>query len=282
MTIPLTPQDAARLVEFTEAEAYVDLFRAAPVHLGFQTLSVQSASVLVSPGLDIPLFNRVLGLGLLEPATEQSIDLILDQFHQHRVRNFFFQISLSSQPPALAAWLEARQLTPRDNWAKVYRPAHPPVTTPTDLRIGRISIEHAEEFARVGCTAFEMPDMLRPWLEAAVGRPGWHHFLAWDAALPVACAALYVTTHRVGWLGVAATLPSHRRRGAQGALMAQRIHLGAALGCEWLVTETGEDTPQHRFERQHPNPSYHNMLRTGFQLPYQRPNYFQQQSNQAL
>ena len=47
--------------------------------------------------------------------------------------------------------------------------------------------------------------------------------------------------------------------------MARRIRDGADLGCRWLVTETGEDTPHH------PNPSYHNMLRTGFLLAYQRP-----------
>ena len=34
-----------------------------------------------------------------------------------------------------------------------------------------------------------------------------------------------------------------------------------------LVTETGEDSPEQ------PNPSFHNMIRTGFSLAYQRPNY---------
>ena len=39
------------------------------------------------------------------------------------------------------------------------------------------------------------------------------------------------------------------------------------MGCEWFVTETGEDTVAN------PNPSYHNMLRTGFKPAYLRPNY---------
>ena len=181
--------------------------------------------------------------------------------------NYTLQICPHAQPRALSTWLEARQLISGDNWAKVYRPAHPPVTVPTDLRIERIGLEHAEDFARVTCAAFALPERFHPWLASSVGRPGWHHFLAWDAALPVACAALYVTSGHVGWLGMAGTLPTHRRRGAQGSLMAHRIRL-SALGCEWLVTETGEDTPNR------PNPSYHNMLRTGFKLAYQRLNYF--------
>ncbi|MDP8923063.1 MAG: hypothetical protein M3O34_09340 [Chloroflexota bacterium] len=68
-------------------------------------------------------------------------------------------------------------------------------------------------------------------------------------------------------LSFGATLEAYRRRGAQGAIVARRIRDGADLGCRWLVTEAVEDTPDH------PNPSYHNMLRTGFRLAYQRPNY---------
>ena len=93
--------------------------------------------------------------------------------------------------------------------------------------------------------------------------------LAYDAILQSG------TNHRgtlrisdgVGWLGMATTLPSHRRRGAQEALLANRINDGRRMGCLWFVSETTEDTPQR------PNPSFHNMIRAGFRLAYQRPNY---------
>ena len=49
--------------------------------------------------------------------------------------------------------------------------------------------------------------------------------------------------------------------------MARRIEDGRALGCRWFVTETGEDTPER------PNPSFRNMLRSGFALGYHRANY---------
>jgi len=101
---------------------------------------------------------------------------------------------------------------------------------------------------------------------ATVGRPGWRHYMAWDGDTPAAVAALHVHG-QVGWLGVAATLPAMRRRGAQGALMARRIRDGAALGCRWFVTETGQDRPDK------PNPSFHNMMRTGFAVAYHRPNF---------
>jgi hypothetical protein len=136
----------------------------------------------------------------------------------------------------------------------------------TDLRIAAIGEQDAPAFASVACAAFGMPGHLRPWLEMGVGQAGWRHYLAFDGDRPVATGALFVRAG-VGWLGLDSTLPEHRRRGAQGAIMAQRIRDAAALGCQWVITETGEDRAEN------PNPSFHNMIRTGFALAYQRPNY---------
>ena len=71
----------------------------------------------------------------------------------------------------------------------------------------------------------------------------------------------------IGWLGIGGTLPSHRKRGAQGAIMAKRVQAAAEAGCKWVITETSDDLPDY------PNPSYHNMQRTGFNLAYKRTNY---------
>ena len=142
----------------------------------------------------------------------------------------------------------------------------PPVPRATPLRLEQIGAAHAGVFAAITCAAFRMPDALQPWIASAIGRPGWHHYLALDAGAPVATAAMHVRGD-TAWLGIAGTHPLHRRRGAQGALMARRIEDGIALGCTWFVTETSEDTPER------PNSSFHNMVRSGFLLAYQRPNY---------
>lgn len=266
----LSLQDLARLVEVGEGEAYADMFLAAPADfaagMGLRVERVGSAIALITAKMDFMLFNRVIGLGVMEPATEAMVDDLVALYHQAGVQNFAVQVSPSAQPSALAAWLEARGLPRRDNWAKVFRGVEPPPPVPTDLRIDVIGPDQAGAFAAVACTAFGMPDTLQPWLVAPVGRPGWRHYLAWDGDTPVATGALFVKD-RIGWLGVGSTLPSHRRRGAQGAIMARRIRDGAKLGCRWLITETGEDLPDR------PNSSYRNMVRTGFELAYQRPNY---------
>ncbi|MDX1520117.1 MAG: GNAT family N-acetyltransferase [Anaerolineae bacterium] len=266
----LSHQEIARLVELGEAEAYAEMFLAAPAGVaadfGIRVERVGSAIALITKKMDIMLFNRVIGLGITEPATEAMVDEIVALYYRAGIQSFGVQLSPTARPTALPAWLKTRGLICRDNWAKVYRGVESPPLIPTNLRLECIDPEHAVAFARVACTAFGMPDTLRPLFAAFVGRPGWRHYLAWDDDLPVATGALYIRG-QVGWLGVGSTLPSHRRRGAQGAIMAQRIQDALELGCRWLITETGEDTPSR------PNSSYHNMVRTGFELAYQRPNY---------
>ena len=72
---------------------------------------------------------------------------------------------------------------------------------------------------------------------------------------------------RIGWLGLAATVPEHRRKGAQGAILAARFRAAAAAGLREVATETGERLPNR------PSSSYRNLLRFGFEERYVRPNY---------
>jgi len=263
---PLSAIDLACLVESTEASAYADLMQAAPSDFGVDVDSSEDGVLLSAPCVDALLFNRMVGLGLRRPATRDAVHKAVERLHATGVRNFGIQLSPTATPADTADWIGAAGLERRDNWTKVYRPATPEPTVPTELRLERAAANLADRFAAVACMGFAMPPALAPWFAASVGRPGWYHYLAWADDEPVAVAAMFVRDH-VGWLGVAATLPAHRRRGAQGALMVRRIHDGLALGCRWFVTETGQDRPDK------PNPSFHNMRRAGFVVAYDRPNF---------
>jgi hypothetical protein len=262
----LTPSELALLVEFGEAEAYADFFLHAPAHLGMRVERIAGAIVLIAPRMPMILMNRVIGLGLVEPATEAMIDNLLSLYRNSGAKTFAVQISPATKPSTLPEWLSTRGLPRRDNWSKVYRGTEPPPEIQTDLRIERINQTQAAACAQVATAAFAMPASLSSWIEAGIGRKGWYHYMAFDSDEPAAVGALFVRG-KIGWLGLGGTLSTHRRRGAQGALMARRIRDAIALGCEWIISETGEDVPER------PNPSYHNMLRTGFHLAYQRPNY---------
>src|SRR5690349_6814619 len=101
MSATLSPRELAQLVEFSEAEAYRDLFRNAPPTLNLQVEQIGSAILLLAPNVDILLLNRVIGLGLREPATEALITAVIARFQAAGIRNFGVQLSPQAIPSQL-------------------------------------------------------------------------------------------------------------------------------------------------------------------------------------
>jgi hypothetical protein len=262
----LSTIELARVLEFGEAEAYVDMFAAAPSELGLRVERIGQTVALMASNLPIVLFNRVIGLGIDQPATESAVTDIVHMYSDARIPTYGIQLGSVVNPPQLSDWLRTHRFAHRGNWAKIYCKPELTVTAATDLRIERVGREHAPDCARVTVASFGMPPLLIPWLTNLVGREGWQHFIAFDGQAAVAAGALFIK-NRIGWVGMTGTLSSHRKRGAQAAIIARSIAASAQAGCDWVIAETDEDTPTH------PNPSYHNMLRTGFSLAYQRANY---------
>ncbi len=253
------------LLEFTEAQAFADMLAAAPREWGAWSERRAGGWILQVPTIDILLFNRVIGAGL-PAATREEIDEVIQPFKSTKLKSWGVQLSPAAEPDELADWLEEDGLVRRDNWSKLYRPAGEVPEVATDLRIEKAGPKDAVAVGRITRKAFALPETRESWIASLVGRPNWHHYLAVEGGEPLAAAALYVHG-TVGWMGVAGTLEGARGRGAQSALLARRLVDGAHLGCQWFVAETGEDLPDR------PNSSYHNMVRLGFQLAYQRPNY---------
>jgi len=259
-------KDLAAALESIEADAFVDAFREAPRSLGIEFEQSDAYTAFFSPNIDILLFNRVIGLGVRTPATQSTIERLSSRYQQSGVKNYGIQLSPYAKPESLVPSLERTGLARRDSWVKMYRDASPVSLVPTDLRVEKIDSSRADVFGETACAGFGFPPQRKDLLSASVGRPDWMHYIAWSDDEPAAAAALYVGG-KVGWLGIAATIPKFRKRGGQGALMSQRLRDGIAEGCEWFVTETGAETPSK------PNASYRNMIRTGFKLAYERPNY---------
>ena len=65
----------------------------------------------------------------------------------------------------------------------------------------------------------------------------------------------------------AATLATHRGRGAQSGLLAARLRAAAEAGVRWVSAETGAEAPGSH------NPSLHNIRRAGLVDVYERPNW---------
>ena len=273
----LTLEEKAAIVELNEASAFRLLWDGISPGLaeeiGGYWQEVGGATAIFLEKFPIPFFNRVVGLGIHEPATEAMVDELMALYN--RIGSpFSVALSPAARPAELSDWLLARGFEHTSNWAKMIRGTEPPPEVETALRLEKADEAWAEHFADIALVAFEMPEWMKPVFEQIIALPGAISYLAFAEDEPAAIGSLIVSGEW-GSLVNGATLPDYRRRGGQGAIMAERIREGIALGCRWLTTETGEDTPES------PNPSYRNMLRSGFELAYLRPNYTYQPDEAA-
>jgi hypothetical protein len=251
----VSAEDQAGL-ETIEAEAVADAFGADAVRIGGAVCALRA-------DIDEIFINRVIGLGVSEPATEAGLDAIADLYGPVR---HTIALAPGAQPPGVAAMLREHGYEPGYAWVKFHRRAETPFAPVTDLRVERIGRERSAQYVGVLAAGFGLMPGAAAMLEHLPGRPGWGCYLAYDGELAVAAGAVYVRG-RHAWLGQATTLAEHRRRGGQSALTAARIDEARAAGAAVVVTETGE-TVEGR-----PAKSYRNILRAGFEPAYVRPNY---------
>jgi hypothetical protein len=242
-----------RATEHAELAAMADAFAAAPPDAGAVLARAGEAIAMRVPALpQVTEVNRILGLS--SPA---ELDELAPVFGDAR-------IGVSLDPEArLDDALEERGYRPGYPWHKFARGLDP-----LDART-ELSIEDARSPLDFGLTVaggFGLPEPASAWFARLVGRTGWHCFVGYDGDRAVTAGALFADGD-AGWFGLGATLPAARGRGGQGGLFAVRVARALELGLTTLVSETG--APRDGA----PGPSYRNMLRAGFEVVYERPNY---------
>jgi len=267
---PTLPIEDVRTIEAIEASVLEQMHDVATPSmvsaLGLGMAKLGAVTMSWAPAVDNLMYNRALGVGLKEAATETLLDDVLDHFRRAGSQRYFVQIAPGALPRELPWWLEARGLVLHNRWAKLHRDAGASPHAKTDWRIEAIDRSEAGTFGEIVAGAFGHGEPLSEWYASMVGLDGWRHYLAFDGTIGVAAAAMYVA-NGIANFSFAGTREAYRGRGAQGALIARRIRDAAELGCRKLVVETAEDTAEK------PSPSFRNVRRFGFELAYLRPNY---------
>jgi ribosomal protein S18 acetylase RimI-like enzyme len=254
--------------ERIELAGWGEVWAAAPPDLagrhGIEAATIGGALCTAISEQASTMLNRVVGLGLDQAATDEDLDAI-EAFFAHHRQEFYVSLHRKAKPADLSARLERRGFAAAYAWMKFTRGAEPPPEIDTELRVEVARPEHGSDFGDVVAAGYGLEPFVAAWL-AELPTTSWHCYLAYDGDEPAGAAALYVHD-ATGYLCFAATRPEHRRKGAQGALLAARIRDAVEAGCTTLVTETGERIPMK------PSDSYRNILRFGFEEAYLRPNY---------
>jgi hypothetical protein len=259
-----------RQAERAEMEALASGTNLAPAaiakDLGLHLIVDHGVTMVLATQADVLALNRIVGLGVETPATREQLARLVRNARERGTKRLFIQIAPDHSPTELPEWVEAEGGTKYNRWVRLWRKTDEFPEVNTDLEIRQLGNADADRSGEIVAEAFDMPMSITPWIASFVGRPGWTHFGAFDGDQLVASTALYVS-RRVGWLGFAGTLATYRGHGAQGALIRRRVELARELGCDWVIVETAEQTPDHSA------PSYRNMIRYGFTEAYFRQNY---------
>jgi GNAT superfamily N-acetyltransferase len=181
--------------------------------------------------------NRVHLCGAEPGMDSDSIRRIVDLFAAEGIERFFVWLSPGPEMEAVRGWLGRADL----------RACNGPAI---------------RRYAAVSVRPFSSAPTIWPDYVRTAGCEGFFHYMAFDGKRPVAIAALCMFED-IGYLMAAATAESHRRRGAQQALIAKRIERADALGCAIEISET-------LYMLEH---SWRNLQRAGFQEVYEKEVY---------
>jgi GNAT superfamily N-acetyltransferase len=178
-------------------------------------------------------FNRIYLCGTEAGLQPDGLDRLIELFMAAGVKRFFVWLSPGPAMDMVRGWLDQRGFV-RVRWTgypTLCRCGRSPVQFRTDLEIREVSP------AEIAAARDQLGETLWPGYAMSAGKQGFFHYMAFDGARPVATAALCVFED-IGYLLAAATAEGHRKRGAQQALIAQRIKRAEQIGCSTLVSET--------------------------------------------
>jgi hypothetical protein len=262
-------------LELSEANAWIDMYEAAPKDYAkdyqLEVKRIGQLTVLLSGSIPFPHFNCVMGLGLMEPASEQVVDDLLEIFARRNIKNFYIHLTPHSQPLELAQWLLSRNLRVKSGWDRIYRADLPFVPVKSqldnDFIVDRITRETAFEWAEYISKMYGLPTT--PWLMSLVGRRGWYQYVLRKNSIIHAARSMYIHTDGTAWLGIDAPVPG---------IMAPSFDLDFQL-CQAIV-EDGTQFGARQFladiEAPSTNldtPAYHYFDLLNFNKLYLRRNY---------
>lgn len=262
------PPDLVRRLERIEARAWIDFYRTASqairAEAGLSLHRVGAVVAAVASAYDALAFNRLIDLGgELDPA---SLDEVVSLYARLGVPRLFLPWPPPPPDAPTARELAERGFRLHNRWMKLCRGDSPAPRVDCAFTVERLGAADRRAFEEVMIACFDYPPPLGALFGATVGARGWHHFGMRREGRLIAAAGLRIDGE-TAWFGPAGTLPAHRGRGAQKALLARRIETARAAGCRVMSTETAEPAPDR------PVPSFHNLRRMGFRLAYPRPNY---------
>ena len=270
-TAPVDAQ-AAAAIEAAEARAWTDVYSAAPedwaaeVGLGFR--EVAGALVIQWAATGRRYFSRAIGLGVIEPASGESIDEILRGWEEAGISMFLLQSLPHCRPEGYEDLLRERGLEPFDAQDRVIRDGSP-LEQPGEgeLSVERVTAETADEWAEFVQRIYRLDT--GPWLQRLIGRPGWHEYVARENGEIVAARGMFIGPDGPARLGMDAPVPGVMTEDYEpdAALCAFIVADGLQRGATSFLADIELPSPELD------TPAYGYFAGLGFRRPYVRTHW---------
>ena len=255
-----------------QARAWTDVYSAAPedwaAEVGLGLREVAGALVIQWAATGRRYFSRAIGLGVIEPASGESIDEILRGWEEAGISMFLLQSLPHCRPEGYEDLLRERGLEPFDAQDRVVRDGSP-LEQPGEgeLSVERVTAETADEWAEFVQRIYRLDT--GPWLQRLIGRPGWHEYVARENGEIVAARGMFIGPDGPAWLGMDAPVPGVMTEDYEpdAALCAFIVADGLQRGATSFLADIELPSPELD------TPAYGYFAGLGFRRPYVRTHW---------
>jgi hypothetical protein len=261
----------ALLIEQTEIEAWRSLMDAPADSLklanGMRHREIGGGMAINFRKMPIPLFNRVIGLGLSEPLTQRVIDTIKMFFSEHE--KYLVHFSSPMQPAHADSLLKQNGFYLAGAWERIVRDnsALPPDTSSEKFEVRVVDESLRESWVKFLIDTYEFDFYW--WPRSFARQNGWKHYVALKDGKIVACRSFFMTKEKTIFSGVDAPVPGVMTSAyaPDFAIWRKAIQDGLDDGAVLFVADI--ELP----DKERNKPAFEGFKKLGFMIPYTRFHY---------
>lgn len=270
--ISLNAIQNSSLIERTEIAAWSDLIDAAPESFraanGLRRQAIGGGMAINFQKESIPLFNRVIGLGLSEPLTQQIIDSIKQLYAHHE--KYLVHYSSPMQPLHADSLLKQNGFYLAGSWERVVRNNKPLAdfnTIADTIEVKQVDASLKESWVKFLIDTYQFD--FYEWPRSFALRKGWKHYIALRQHKIVACRSFFMTRQKTIFSGVDAPVPGVMTPNCAPdfAIWRRAIADGLKEGAILFVADI--ELPGKEKNKA----AYEGFKQLGFDIPYTRYHY---------
>jgi len=264
--------DNAQLIEQTEIAAWRSLIDSAPDSLkqanGMRHQDIGGGMAINFQKMPVPLFNRVIGLGLSEPLTQNIIDEI-KSFYSHNEK-YLVHFSSPVKPVTADSLLKQNGFYLSGAWERIVRDNKP--LNNTTCTTDSIEVKLVDEQLKESWVTFLIDTYgydFYWWPRSFAFQKGWKHYVAFRNNKIIACRSFFTTDKKTIFSGVDAPVPGvmTNDHAPDFAIWKKAIQDGLGEGAVLFVADI--ELPDKERNR----PAYEGFKQLGFVIPYTRYHY---------